>query len=169
MQNTLKELGEKHARERDEIEKSLKRLGVPAEPGLMEWASDPNGEVRLGVAVALQVQMVANAEPLLTKLLKDDDADVRSQAAIAAGVMGPDAVVNALLEMCHNKDPQVRCSAVQVLGRRRLAVLRLSKPWSMRLKTHTFHPATRRFWGGGSSLEPRWTPWRRSEHRPSSH
>lgn len=94
----------------------LSRFGVPAVPFLIDAMRDPDPEVWRKIIEVLREMEVPTKtlQPLLTRALKDDDANLRQGAAYALSRFGADAVP-ALLEVMKDPDPNVQWAAVDTL------------------------------------------------------
>jgi HEAT repeat protein/Flp pilus assembly protein TadD len=82
---------------------------------------DPSKWVRATAAYILSVIDCDNALEYLIELLKDDEPDVRKNAAKAFTVRAKEAQTGVILEMLNDTAPFVRLQAITMLGKLRVA------------------------------------------------
>jgi HEAT repeat protein len=103
-----------------EVQRALRRTGMPAVPLLADALRRGNAEVRRGAAEVLRDfgPQAGSAVPALRQALRDRDASVRQRAAQALGscAIGDSATTQRLVESLSDPAPAVRCAAADALG-----------------------------------------------------
>jgi HEAT repeat protein len=92
---------------------ALARIGSPAHAALLAALKDSDPLVRQGAAKALSVFQLGPPEAFgpLVKLLKDEEPEVRSMAAVALKRSFPQRAVAPLMEALKDRNPGVRSNA----------------------------------------------------------
>lgn len=94
-------------------------LGRCYQQWLAPLAEDPNNRVRANAAVALGRFDEAGAAAMLASMVVSDSRWFRASAAWAAGASGKLAVVDAVLPLLDDPDPEIRIQTIRSLARHR--------------------------------------------------
>ena len=89
---------------------------------IRSMAEDSNKWVRATLAYVLSIIDFEDTFELLVNLIKDDEPDVRKNAAKALTVRANEAQTETILEMLNDPAPFVRLQAITVLGKLRVSV-----------------------------------------------
>jgi HEAT repeat protein len=110
-------LADSYVMMKQEIPKSLAKIGLPAVDALLTALKDRNGGVRCLAAETLGMIGDARAIAPLISALNDDDAHVRHSAVKALGNLGNTTVVEALIAALQGDDKYFQLCAITALGK----------------------------------------------------
>lgn len=116
----LKKLATGSENDRVTATQKLIKIGEPALPILTEALENESAMMRVSLLHILWNIGDKGAAKAIMKRLKDEDAQVRSRAAIALGLMhgltGNKEVIDSLIETLKDADEEVRANALMALG-----------------------------------------------------
>jgi HEAT repeat protein/formylglycine-generating enzyme required for sulfatase activity len=121
VEDLVTKLKDKNADVRRSAAEALRKLGSVVVPPLLAALKTGDADLRdrvSGVLVNIGQVEPGESVPAITELLKDNNADVRSSAAMVLGELGPEAedAIPALIAAMKDKNETVSSSASKALG-----------------------------------------------------
>lgn len=104
---------------RFEIVHALAQIGEPAKPALLEALKAPDPDIRLGAIKVMEEMRTNYVSPIVEVLKKDEDENVRQQAAWTLGALGAGAETQDLMQALNDRSPLVRPAAATSLAQLR--------------------------------------------------